>query len=102
MESSASKDPLYSDKYSCKDFVWGKSLGEGKSINHFLNLIYKITGAFGNVIYAWNKKDKKKKVAIKAMKKHDIITSKHVDHIENEKNILELINHPFIVSIQIF
>ena len=32
------------------------------------------------------------------MKKHDIITSKHVDHIENEKNILELINHPFIVS----
>ena len=56
-------------------------------------------GAFGNVIYAWLKKDKKKKVAIKAMKKHDIISSKHVDHIENEKKILEMMNHPFIVSI---
>jgi len=54
-------------------------------------------GAFGNVIYAWHKKNKKNKVAIKAMKKNDIISSKHVDHIENEKKILELINHPFIV-----
>jgi len=57
-----------------------------------------IQGAFGNVLYAWTKKDKKKKFAIKAMKKHDIISSKHVDHIENEKKILEMISHPFIVS----
>jgi hypothetical protein len=33
------------------------------------------------------------------MKKADIIKSKHVDHIENEKKILERIEHPFIVSI---
>ena len=52
---------------------------------------YNLTGAFGNVLFAWIKKDKKKKFAIKAMKKHDIISSKHVDHIENEKKILELI-----------
>jgi len=32
------------------------------------------------------------------MKKHEIIQSKHVDHIENEKNILQMIYHPFIVS----
>ena len=32
------------------------------------------------------------------MKKIDIIQSKHVDHIENEKKILEMLNHPFIVS----
>ena len=38
------------------------------------------------------------KVAIKAMKKIDIIQSMHVDHIENEKKILELMVHPFIVS----
>ena len=44
------------------------------------------------------KKDKTKKFALKAMKKIDIIQSKHVDHIENEKKILELLNHPFIVS----
>ena len=32
------------------------------------------------------------------MKKKDIIQSKHVDHIENERKILELMQHPFIVS----
>lgn len=32
------------------------------------------------------------------MKKAEIIKSKHVDHIENEKNILEKISHPFVVS----
>jgi len=32
------------------------------------------------------------------MKKKEIIDSKHVDHIENEKKILELLEHPFIVS----
>jgi serine/threonine protein kinase len=55
-------------------------------------------GAFGNVKLAILKKDKTKKFALKAMKKIDIIQSKHVDHIENEKKILEMLNHPFIVS----
>jgi hypothetical protein len=32
------------------------------------------------------------------MKKAEIIKSKHVDHIENEKKILERIEHPFIVQ----
>ena len=32
------------------------------------------------------------------MKKKEIIDSKHVDHIENEKKILELLEHPFIVG----
>ena len=35
------------------------------------------------------------------MKKAEIIKSKHVDHIENEKNILEKLQHPFVVSIAI-
>ena len=26
------RDPLYSDKYVTKDFIWGQSLGEGKLI----------------------------------------------------------------------
>ena len=30
MEGGSGKDPLYSDNYTCKDFTWGKSLGEGK------------------------------------------------------------------------
>ena len=32
------------------------------------------------------------------MKKAEIIKSKHVDHIENEKNILEKLQHPFVLD----
>lgn len=55
-------------------------------------------GAFGNVKIGWLKTKPALKFAIKTMKKHDIIQSKHVDHIENEKNILEHLDHPFAVS----
>ena len=54
-------------------------------------------GAFGNVKLAWLKDNSDNKFAIKAMKKKEIIDSKHVDHIENEKKILEQLEHPFIV-----
>ena len=46
---------------------------------------------------AWLKDNSDNKFAIKAMKKKEIIDSKHVDHIENEKKILEQLEHPFIV-----
>ena len=46
----------------------------------------------------WLKSNKTNKYAIKTMKKAEIIKSKHVDHIENEKNILEKMQHPFCVS----
>jgi len=39
----------------------------------------------------WAKSNKSQKYAVKTMKKAEIIKSKHVDHIENEKNILEKI-----------
>ena len=55
-------------------------------------------GAFGNVKYCWLAKKPDAKFAIKSMKKLEIIQSKHVDHIENERKILELMSHPFIVS----
>jgi len=44
------------------------------------------------------KSNKNNKYAIKTMKKAEIIKSKHVDHIENEKNILQKLKHPFVVS----
>lgn len=59
-------------------------------------------GAFGNVKIGWLKSSPNKKFAIKTMKKHEIIQSKHVDHIENEKNILEHLDHPFAVSYSLF
>jgi serine/threonine protein kinase len=55
-------------------------------------------GAFGNVKIGWLKADPSKVYAIKTMKKAAIIKSKHVDHIENEKKILEKLVHPFAVS----
>jgi protein kinase A len=58
-------------------------------------------GAFGNVRVGWVKSSKSQKYAIKTMKKAEIIKSKHVDHIENEKSILEKIQHPFVVSIKL-
>ncbi len=57
-----------------------------------------IVGAFGNVRVGWQKSNKSVKYAIKTMKKMEIIKSKHVDHIENEKLILEKLSHPFTVS----
>ena len=54
-------------------------------------------GAFGNVKVGWLKDRPTKKFAIKTMKKNEIIQSKHVDHIENEKKILEILVHPFVV-----
>ena len=46
--------------------------------------------------------DPSHKYAIKSMKKHEIIQSKHVDHIENEKVILGKLDHPFAVSVLCF
>lgn len=57
-----------------------------------------IIGAFGLVKVGWLRSDPSKKFAIKSMKKHEIIQSKHVDHIENEKTILGKLDHPFSVS----
>ena len=54
-----------------------------------LTFIPSLVGAFGNVRVGWQKSNKTNKYAIKTMKKAEIINSKHVDHIENEKNILE-------------
>lgn len=68
---------------SLSDIVFGISLGEG---------------AFGNVRVGWTKQNKSAKYAVKTMKKAEIIKSKHVDHIENEKNILEKLNHPFVLD----
>ena len=73
-----------------------------KSINYSCQNVVSISyvvGAFGNVKVGWLKDKPEKKYAIKTMKKLEIITSKHVDHIENEKKILEMLTHPFVVRL---
>ena len=49
-------------------------------------------------------KDKKKGsyIALKIMKKVEIMKSKQTDHIMNEIKILAMINHPFIINFEGF
>jgi protein kinase A len=55
------------------------------------------TGSFGRVRIAKNKKTGNY-VALKIMKKMEIIKSKQTDHIMNEIKILGTISHPFIIT----
>ncbi len=55
------------------------------------------TGSFGRVKIAKHKKTGTY-VALKCMKKMEIIKSKQTDHIMNEIKILGMINHPFIIT----
>lgn len=61
------------------------------------SLIFSI-GSFGRVRIA-KKKGTDRYVAVKILKKAEIIKLKQVDHIMNETNILGQITHPFIVRI---
>ena len=54
------------------------------------------TGSFGRVKLA-KYKSSGKYVAIKCLKKAEIIKLKQVDHIMNEIRILTMIDHPFLV-----
>lgn len=56
------------------------------------------TGTFSNVRQVFYKNHKKTSFALKIMKKETIIKLKQVDHIYSEKNILALINHPFLIK----
>ena len=55
------------------------------------------TGSFGRVKIAKNKKTGAY-VAMKMMKKLDIIKAKQTDHIMNEIKILGMVSHPFVVN----
>lgn len=54
------------------------------------------TGTFGKVHLAKLGKDV---IALKALKKQQIIDLKQVEHVKLEKQILSLIYHPFIVNL---
>lgn len=54
------------------------------------------TGTFGKVYLATLGKEV---IALKALKKTQLIELKQVEHIKTEKNILSQIQHPFIVNL---
>ena len=73
-------------KLNLKDYEQGATLG---------------TGSFGRVKIAKNKKTGNY-VALKCMKKMEIIKAKQTDHIMNEVKILGMISHPFIITFEGF
>lgn len=73
-------------KLSLSNFDIGETLG---------------TGSFGRVRIAKNKKTGNY-IALKIMKKIEIIRSKQTDHIMNEIKILAMINHNFIITFEGF
>lgn len=69
-------------KYSLADFSVERTLG---------------TGSFGRV-HLVKSKAKNKFYAMKVLKKSEIVRMKQVEHTINEKNILEQLEHPFLIS----
>lgn len=55
------------------------------------------TGTFGRVCLC-REKANNKYFAMKILAIADVIRLKQVDHVKNEKNILQLVHHPFIVN----
>ena len=59
------------------------------------------TGSFGRVKIAKNRKNGHY-IALKIMKKREILKSKQADHIENEIKIISMIDHPFVINFEGF
>lgn len=78
-------------KLKLEDFEVGRTLGKGKLLHN--------EGGFGKVKVAKNKKNGKY-VALKLLKKSEIIKAQQIDHVYNENFIHSQINHPFIVSFE--
>ena len=59
------------------------------------------TGTFGRVRLVKHRDEKESvpPMALKCLKKSEIIRLKQTEHIKSEKSILERINHPFIVNL---
>ena len=77
-----------------------------KSGNFYLNDFNFIstlgTGTFGRVRLVKHRDDPPESLplALKCLKKSEIIRLKQIEHVKSEKSILERINHPFIVNLK--
>ena len=60
------------------------------------------TGTFGRVRLVKHRDDppEANPLALKCLKKSEIIRLKQIEHVKSEKSILERINHPFIVNLK--
>lgn len=73
---------------------------EDISLDDFVVLTTLGTGTFGRVKLVKIKKyPDLPPMALKMLKKKEMIRLKQVDHVKSEKSILEKINHPFIIEL---
>jgi serine/threonine protein kinase len=79
--------------------IWGDSNGPKVSIEDFELLCVIGRGSFGKVMKVVHKKDNQI-YAMKILKKDMIIKEAMVTHTLAEKNILQSLTHPFIVSLK--
>ena len=77
------------------DFVVLKTLGISHCSQYTIG-----TGTFGRVKLVKIKEfPELPPMALKILKKKEMIKLKQVDHVKSEKSILEQINHPFIIEL---
>lgn len=84
---SALRQTLSTKKLDLADFEFGATVG---------------SGTFGRVrvaFYNGSKESNPVPVALKIMRKSEIIRLKQVDHIKSEKNILMTVEHKFVVNL---
>lgn len=83
LRRNTKEDPLQS-KVTINDFNVIKLLGRG---------------SFGKVLLV-EKKDSKELFALKILNKKDILANDQLNHIQNERKILEKARHPFLISLE--
>ena len=71
-------------------------------LNDFKFLSTLGTGTFGRVRLVKHRSDPPEiqPLALKCLKKSEIIRLKQIEHVKSEKKILESIDHPFIVNLK--
>jgi serine/threonine protein kinase len=75
--------PALPTKKTLNDFVIGRTIG---------------TGSFGRV-HMVKDKSNNQYYAMKALIKAEVVQNRQVEHTVNEKKILELLDHPFVVKL---
>jgi len=72
------------DKVGLDDFTLVKVLGKG---------------SYGKVMLVRDKRDESKVYAMKMLRKENVVKRNQVEHTKTERNVLQMVTHPFIVNL---